>query len=304
MIGIELNEQGLPATFNPEGFDRFRGDGTERIGFGDGNGPFVQFMPKAQHMSHASLQAGKPIFKSILFVRIQHPGERDFILRPATREDVDRYPAQYRHYLDGRKGAPDGTPIAVLFPHHVDIVEMLAFHSVHTVEQLAELSDTAKQNIGMGGYEWSQKAQRYLDALAKGKGFAQHEVTIERLKVDNHRKDDQIAQLTQQLQQLTHQVATLMSSMGAAGQHMGAAPSMVAVPPALAQMSVPQDGAFMRPAPGELGADDNLPVSMPGGPAALSSPPPDGFLDQVAAEAAAPAAGEHEPRRGGRPRRQ
>jgi len=244
----------------------------------------VLFKPKSVHMGAASLAASKPVFKSVLFVRIQHPGERDFNERPAKREDVERWPAAYQRYLEGRKQGPDGTPLAVLFPHHVDIIEMLAFHHVYTVEQLAELNDTQKQNIGMGGFEWSQKAARYLAAIEKGSGFAQHEETIQKLQVANTRKDESISALTQQVQQLTSQLAALMQGLNNQ-QSMGASPAMAAMPQAPTPFPLPQQGGMMQTAPGELGADDN--VALPGSqaPGGVAAPAPDQFLDQVKAEA-------------------
>src|SRR5688572_5080400 len=190
----------------------YTGNGTERIGYGNapnGPQPHVTFYAKQAQHGAASLDQGKPVFKSIVFMRLQHPGERDVYEQPARPSDAERFPREYRHYCSGRVGIPDGAPLQVLFPNHEDVVSNLQYHRIYTVEQLANLSDTALQNIGMGGLEWQGKARRWLDAVKGGGGFAQLEENQRKLQVDNTRLRDQNQQMTSQLQALTNQIAQL-----------------------------------------------------------------------------------------------
>lgn len=289
---IEIDAQGMP-NFTLEKGDSFLANGTERIGFGDNSGaakPFVNFYPKTVPMPAASLAAGRPIFKSVVFMRLQHPGERDNIDRPATRDDALRFPVQYRQYCEGRQGVPDGIPLDVLFPNHQDVREGLNFHKVYTVEQLAVLTDTQLQNIGFGGYEWQQKAKRYLAALDEGKGFAQHEETIRKLQVEMDRTSQTNGDLARQVQRLTDQLAAVLQ-----GQNplVGQAPGQAAMPMHLQQQApapvIQHDGMFLKPAPGELGADDITHMSRPPAETAALDPAPNTAFLNEASQAAAPA---------------
>jgi hypothetical protein len=200
-------------SFNIEG-GKWRGDGSERIGYDNGPRPYVQFRAVSVQHGAESLNAGKPVFKSIVYMKLQHPGERDFIDRPATREDAQRFSEEYRAYCQGREDRPDGAPLEVLFPNHGDVVSMLHFHRIYTVEMLARLNDTQLQNIGMGGYEWQQKARRWLDAMEKGdKGFAALEEQQRKLSIDNTRLREQNSAMNAQIQGLTNQIASLTNTL-------------------------------------------------------------------------------------------
>jgi guanyl-specific ribonuclease Sa len=260
---IEITESGVPS-YTLDQNSAYRGDGTERIGYGQREGeqgPYVNFYARSLPNGAASLDASKPVFRSVVFMRLQHPGERDCIDRQATRADADRFPAAYRRYCDGRAAEPDGVPLHVLFPHHDDIVQMLRYHKVFTVEQLAKLSDTQMQNLGMGGMEWSQKAQRYLAHLERGGGFAKLEDQLRRTQADNERQRAVNDDLSAKIQALTNQLGVFMQAQ-TQGMPMAAMGGMQA----LAQMGIApapvgqqQRHGFVQAAPHELGADDNVP---------------------------------------------
>lgn len=115
-----------------------------------------------------STEVGYPVFEAKDYVRIETPGEKEGIpVYPATEEYKRRYPAEWEAYSQKRAPTPTGMPLAILFPQFPEIVAALEFANVRTVEQLAELSDTAKQNIGLGAHEWQQKAIDFLKVAEK-----------------------------------------------------------------------------------------------------------------------------------------
>ena len=261
--------------------DAYRGDGTERLGYGNGPRPIVNFEAKPVQQSAMSLAAGKPIFRTIVFMRLQHPGERDFILRPATREDVNRFAPEYRNYCANREQRPEGAPLEVLFPHLSDVVTTLHFHRVYTVEMLAALTDTQLQNLGMGGYEWQAKARRWLDGMAKGAGFAEIEERQRKVSVENQRLSDQNTQLVAQVQALSQQVQQLTQHLTAGGMlppilH-SQAPAAAAAPMQAANIALSRPG---QPLPGEIGADEH--VSNP--ESSSTSPQQEPALDALMAQ--------------------
>lgn len=264
---ITIGADGVPSyTVGKE----YSGDGSERIGFGEQAGgprPHVTFYAKQLQHGAASLEQGKPIFKSVVYMRLVQPGERDVYDQPARPQDAERFPREYRHYCQGRVGVPDGAPLQVLFPNHEDVVSTLNFHRVFTVEQLGALTDTALQNIGMGAYEWQGKARRWLEGMKQGGGFAMLEEQQRKLQVDNTRLRDQNAAMASQLQALTNQIAQLTNAMvqqggfipagGMVQQHMGTAPGAAAFPQMQPARMMPN--GFAAPGAGELGADDHVP---------------------------------------------
>jgi hypothetical protein len=68
--------------------------------------------------------------------------------------------------------------------------------NVHTVEQLANLSDTAKQAFGMGALEWSRKAQAMLASASGGAEAQKYAAENEALKQRIADMEKQFAELS------------------------------------------------------------------------------------------------------------
>ncbi len=115
---------------------------------------------------------GKPVegaTEFVDFVQLSHPGESlNQIDRRVSDEDKRRWPQEWQRYQDGKDQIPDGIPIATLFKAHPGILRTLERENVLTVEQLANLSATAIQSIGMGCQDWVTSAKRYLEHVSKG----------------------------------------------------------------------------------------------------------------------------------------
>lgn len=259
---ITIDANGMPSFTLNDLSGALSGDGTERIGFGISTGvkPNVTFQARSIQQNAASLAEGRPVFKSVVFMRLQHPGERDTVERPATRQDVMRFPAEYRRYCQGRADIPDGTPLEVIWPNHPDIVKMLQYHMVFTVEQLQTLNDTQLQNIGMGAWEWQQKARNYIAAVEKGQGFAQYEERDRRNAIEIQRLTEQNMKMAQQLQAMMNQLANMQSGqMMQAGLTNGGMASPMAAAPAVFQPPIVLQNGMMPAAPYEIGADEHTP---------------------------------------------
>lgn len=132
-------------------------------------GQAVTFYQRSVIVPFRTEQEGRPVYRQADYVKVATPGEHDEIDREATPADKRRYAKQWAAYESGRQNLVEGTPLAVLFPSNEEIVEGLKHHKIHTVEQLASLSDHGAQNLPMGGSEWCEKAKRFLD-LTKDAG--------------------------------------------------------------------------------------------------------------------------------------
>ncbi len=141
------------------------------VEFGDDAKLFVEFSARPVLDEIKSKEAGRPVNVQVDFVRIQQPGERDCILRPAHDGDRRRFRMHWQAYQEGREAIPSGTPLSVLFPANPEIIENLKFDKIFVVEQLAALNDTQIGNIGLGGRQFVDKAKAFLDSATIGKGM-------------------------------------------------------------------------------------------------------------------------------------
>lgn len=173
------------------------------VEFGDDSRLFVEFSSRAVPDETASREAGRPISRQMDYIRIRQPGERDEIMRPAHDMDRRRFARHWQAYQDGRQALPSGTPLATLFPTNPEIIENLKHDKVFVVEQLAGLSDTQIQNIGMGARAWQQKAAEFLMLADNGKGFHVLQQQIEQLSADRAADKERIAALEAALTEAT-----------------------------------------------------------------------------------------------------
>lgn len=191
-------------------------------------GPIVTFSAKGVESKVASLQNGRPMLVPQLMVRIQHPGERDWLEVRAEQHHCMKYPEEYKAFCAGREGAPKGTPLSVIFPHLSELVDMLHHNKVRTVEQLAGLSDTAAQYLGMGGAEWRETAKAYLEESAKAQPYVQLKEQLRKLEEAETRAKARESDLINELRSMQDQNARLAAALamlpGGGQFHLGAAP--------------------------------------------------------------------------------
>ncbi|HEV8261837.1 MAG TPA: hypothetical protein VGQ19_13910 [Burkholderiales bacterium] len=140
-----------------------------------------------------SKEAGRPIIESKPYLRLERAGERDVLMREVNEDDKRAYPEAWRAYEEKREQRPVGTPLSVLFPVHPEIVATLEYFKVYTVEQLARISDTNMQTIGLGGREWYNKAVEYLKASEGAQGFHTLKKEIEAAQATITKQAAQIA---------------------------------------------------------------------------------------------------------------
>jgi len=157
MDGLDITAQGI----DQDGTLRFRGDSSL----------FVTFYKRAKTNNFKSREAGAPVFEGVDYVKIVIPGEKENVIdRPIKPWDKHRFPRQWQAYQDKKEQAIDGTPLDVLFPDSPETVAALKANQIHTVQQLAAISDTAAGGIQFGG-EHRQRAKKFLLAAESGKGF-------------------------------------------------------------------------------------------------------------------------------------
>ena len=157
------------------------------------------FHPGTKHNPIKSLELGSPFFDPVDYLKVIHPGEPLNVYdQPVREQDKWRFKAQWDRYIAGKTQEVAGTPIAVLFPYQPEVVHSLSAMHITTVQQLADLSDTAKMNI-MFGLNLSQKAKDYLTHAEKAAGYHQLQAKLDTQK-------EQIAELVATVNELRNKL--------------------------------------------------------------------------------------------------
>lgn len=145
-----------------------------------------------------SREAGTPVFDPVDMVRIIQPGERDAAVYQATPEYQRRWPRQWAAYQADLEQDQGGTPLEMLFPTQPEIVATLKAIHVTTVQQLAELSDSAMDNVPMGR-TLVNNAKQYLAKAGEGSEYHSLKKENEDLKADLARVTAQVDDLAAKL---------------------------------------------------------------------------------------------------------
>ena len=181
--------------------------GVVEYGGGDKGQTAIFFLDK-RHNPAKSEQMGHPIYDNVPFVRIGPPGERlNIVIRPATDIDKRRFALHWAQFTQNVEQRPSGTPISILYPEHPAVNAMFEGCSVFTVEQLAELSANAIENIGMGCQKYVNEAQQYLKMAEKGVKHTEFRKQLED-------RDREIAGLKQSMSELQNTVTKLLKDRG------------------------------------------------------------------------------------------
>ena len=174
------------------------------VEYGTGKETHAIFYMRPVHNALKSKQEGRQIYEDVPYVRIAPPGERlSVVERPATEVDQHRFALQWAQFMRNAEQRPSGTPISVLYPEQPSITAMLEASQVWTVEQLAELSANAIENVGMGCQTYVNAAQQYLKIAEKGVKNSQFRQQLEE-------RDRQIDALKQNVAELNNTVTKLL----------------------------------------------------------------------------------------------
>ena len=154
---------------------------------------FVEFYDDAVEITYRSEQEGRPVYENRTHVRIIIPGDATNIVETlANQTHYDRYPRQYDRYKQGLVKGVDGTPLEMWPPINKAQVKEARYFEVHTVEQLATISDSAMARMGMGWRDLRAKAQAYLAAAKDG-------ASVVAQAAENKRLQDEISALKNQI---------------------------------------------------------------------------------------------------------
>lgn len=191
-------------------------NGVGTVHFGQPDQVNVTFYSKQVSDKALTAQSGVPQYKSVDYVRIQHPGERDYTDNPVTDRPIvtSMYSRQWAAYQQAKEYVPDGTPIEMLFPQSAEmpIAGTLRSLGIHTVQQLANLTVEGMHRIGMGAQDYVTHAKKYLDTASGGAGY-------HKLQKDIAERDNKIEVLENNMRLLQGQVELLLAQQRGQAQH-------------------------------------------------------------------------------------
>lgn len=157
----------------------------------------LRFFTEAVEIPGKSAEIGRPFYEDRDFVGIRNPGSRDEVVRRAEdKAKTDPYVAwAYDQWKKTKKDPVNGTPldqVPFLTPSQI---KNLQFNGVTSLEDLAGLSDTNIQRIGMGTRDIVNKAQAYLKNAADSSAAM-------KLQAELEKRDSEITALRRQVEEL------------------------------------------------------------------------------------------------------
>lgn len=179
----------MTSTFTAGEYTRMPYDGTPYQATATGVMP--RFYKDSLIDPERSRKAKKPIFFEMenIYVELISPGDvKSSPVKKVTQDIIDQFPTEYAAFMRGEEVAVRGHAIDKWDVLTVGEVKSLKSFNIETVEQLAGVSDSILQNLGMGYRNRQTEARAFLNSLEVMKDDA---------------RDTQIAELQKQVAALT-----------------------------------------------------------------------------------------------------
>lgn len=161
------------------------------VTYGDDSSTYAEFFWDAIEDSEQSQIQGRPVYKNVEMIRIMFAGDNTKeIVRMVNKvtsgnsiSDIDRFPRQWAMFQAQQEQVMDGTPLEHWPPLDKAMVMTLKAMKIHTVEQLAGLSDA---NLSfMGARQLRENAKAWLSEAESGSEVMALRNHIEKLERDN-----------------------------------------------------------------------------------------------------------------------
>lgn len=175
-----------------------------------GTPPLVLFFEEKAIKDERASRDGPPIFDTVHQVRVVVAGSRggegpvyEMWRRKhdgaeKNGEGFKRFGKPYSEWRAGKTPADTGTPLEQWPLMDVAMVATLKASHVYTVQQLADLPDSALDtSIRRGGREWRAKAQAWLEESRSAAGDVEARATIARQQAEIDELKGQVRQLLQ-----------------------------------------------------------------------------------------------------------
>jgi hypothetical protein len=164
---------------------------------GKDNDAHVQFYDKPEISQAETDSAGRPIYKDVLFVKVEFPGNNTTKLdQPATEDHKGRWPIAYRRYTEGRGNQVEGWLLKEWPVISRSDAENMARFGIYTVEQLASIADGQLDGLWLGSRTLRDKAINALAAANDGALVSKLTAENNSLRADLDALKRQVAQIS------------------------------------------------------------------------------------------------------------
>lgn len=165
---------------------------------------FVKFRYEAVRNAARSEAEGVDQFDNVEMCEMFIPGSRDSFNTVVTDQIKREYAAQYNAWKQGEERPVDGIPLsewAELAARPDTVASLKALH-IHTLEQLAEASDTAVTRLGMGAMALREKAKKTIESMSDSGVLRRTIEENETLKLKVKDQEEQIKELAERVKEL------------------------------------------------------------------------------------------------------
>ncbi len=116
-------------------------------------------------------------------VRIMSPGDlKSESIRKVTAVEKQMFPDAYEAFKNGVEATVGGTALELFLGKDDPRIRELHYHKLHTVEQVAQISDTTIQALGMGYRELRDQCAQFIERQTGGDAMAkQNEMLMEQM---------------------------------------------------------------------------------------------------------------------------
>lgn len=167
------------------------GENKYQVSYGNDQGVYAEFFEDAILDQVKTNAQGRQVYKKVDMIRIMFPGDKTKEIVREVRtvaegpqpSDIERFPRQWAAYKSQTQQIQDGVPIEQWPPiNKAQALELKAMN-IHTVEQLASVSDGNLNWIG--ARQMRDNAKAWLDEAESGAETIALRNIIEELRVEN-----------------------------------------------------------------------------------------------------------------------
>lgn len=174
---------------------------------------YAEFYIKPVKQNFASEEAGRPIFKDVVYVKIMTPSDQLSQIDTIAREDHKaRFPRQWAYFQNKQAGQQQvvGTPVGEWPQLTASAAEELRALKFYTVELIANANDSQLQKIGMiagmSPHSLRDKARAFLNLANDSAEEAKREAELQALREENEKikaeTDKKLAEMQEQMKAL------------------------------------------------------------------------------------------------------
>lgn len=185
----------------------------------------VKFYKRAVKQEYESMEAGRPIFKDVDFVRIMIPGDNLTEIDTYAQEShKQRFPRQWLQYQASQDSNSEihGTPVEQWPLISQSQAQELRAIKFLTVESIANASDLQLQRIGMiagmSPHAFRDKAKSFLNLATESAEASKRAEEINQLKQELAQKEMENAKIKAEtdakLAQMQEQMAAILAAVG------------------------------------------------------------------------------------------